>query len=54
MTDWTYNEIIRIVTDCESVQKDHGSEYTKKMAKISAYDEIREVLGNEIRVKDDE
>ena len=39
------NEIIQIITDCETVQASYESDYTKEMAKMHAYDAIREVIG---------
>lgn len=37
--------IIKALTDCETVQNGHDSDYFKKQAKISAYDYIIELLG---------
>ena len=50
--NYIQEEIERIIKDCESVQKSHTSEYTKEQAKVSSYNEIRELLG--IEVPDDE
>lgn len=36
--------VLEIVNQCEEVQEDNVSDYAKKQAKISAYDEILEVL----------
>lgn len=39
------DRINEIVEDCEEIQRSNESQYTKEQAKISAYDEIAEVLG---------
>lgn len=38
-------EIIKIIYDCESIQKSNESEYTKKQEKINAYNSICELIG---------
>ena len=37
--------ILRIVDNCESIQKGNDSDYTKEQSKVSAYNEIAEMLG---------
>ena len=39
-----YDEILDIVKNCEDIQQSHESDYTKEQAKISAYNEIKEML----------
>jgi len=36
--------ILKIVDDCEAIQKGNDSDYTKEQAKVSAYNEIAEML----------
>lgn len=38
-------QILKIVDDCEAVQKSNESEHKKEQAKVSAYNEIAELLG---------
>ena len=38
------DEIAEIISDAEWVQKNGGSDYEKKSAKISAYDSIIELI----------
>ena len=40
-----YDEILDIVRNCEDIQQSRESDYTKEQAKISAYNEIKEILG---------
>lgn len=40
-----FDEINEIVGNCEEVQKSNESAYTKEQAKLSAYDQIAEILG---------
>ena len=37
--------ILKIVDNCEKIQKGNDSDYTKEQAKVSAYNEIAEMLG---------
>ena len=39
------SSILRIVQDCQDLQTSRESNYTKEQAKISAFDEIAEILG---------
>lgn len=41
-----FDEIVRIISDCEDVQHSNESEFTKEKAKVHAYDEIMETLRN--------
>lgn len=36
-------EIMRIIQNCEDIQESHESSYTKQQAKITAYEEIKEL-----------
>lgn len=38
------DRIIEIIADCDSIQESGESAYTKEQAKITAYDEIREIV----------
>ena len=38
-------EILKIIDDCESVQKSNESDYKKEQEKVSAYNEIAKLLG---------
>ena len=40
-----YDEIFKVVRNCEEIQQSRESDYTKEQAKISAYNEIKEILG---------
>lgn len=44
MTDYTIQEIKRIVTDCEEYQKEPVSDYAKEREMISAYEHIAEMV----------
>lgn len=46
-TSYVVREIMEIVKNCEEIQKSDVSEYTKKMEKIHAYDDIRDYLMND-------
>ena len=37
--------ILKIVDDCETIQRGNDSDYKKEQAKVSAYNEIAELLG---------
>lgn len=39
-----FSQIVDIVANCEEIQKEPGSEYSKEQAKINAYNEIRDIL----------
>lgn len=54
MNKWHLSEVVRIVTDCEKIQKSHESSFTKEMAKVNAYNEIKEILGIEVADEDSE
>ena len=54
MNEWHLSEVVRIVTDCEKIQKSHESSFTKEMAKVNAYNEIKEILGIEVADEDSE
>ena len=47
MTDYTIQEIKRIVTDCEEYQKEPVSDYAKEREMISAYEHIAELIKGE-------
>lgn len=47
-------DVIRIVTDCEEVQKAPGSEYSKEQEKILAYNEIRNLIIEDKEDSEDE
>lgn len=36
-------EIMRIIQECEDIQESHESSYTKEQAKVSAYNQIKEL-----------
>ena len=40
-------EIKRIIAECEDVQESNESRYTKKCARLRAYERIREVMDAE-------
>lgn len=44
-----FEDILIIVSDCEAIQTSNESEYTKEQAKITAYDEIMEMLRDMIK-----
>lgn len=37
-------DIMQIIQDCEDIQESNESSYTKEQAKISAYNEIKELI----------
>ncbi len=39
------NAVVKIVKDCMELQSSNESDYTKKQAKVTAFDEIAEILG---------
>lgn len=39
------DKVNKIIEDCEYIQESNESEYTKRCAKLSAYNEIAELLG---------
>lgn len=41
------NQIKLLIRDCEEVQNSNESKWTKKCAKLNAYNEIKELLGVE-------
>ena len=47
-----FEDILIIITDCEEIQKSNESQFTKEQAKISAYNDIIELLSDILR--DDE
>ena len=44
MTEWRIKEIIRIVEQCEKIQKSDMNRMAKEEEKISAYDEIAKLV----------
>ena len=47
MNKYYIDRILAIIADCEDIQKSNESVYTKQVAKISAYDDIKEILRSE-------
>ena len=45
LSEMREKEINRIIEECEELQRSNESSFTKEQAKISAYNEIKEVLG---------
>ena len=45
LSEMREKEINRIIEECEDLQRSNESSFTKEQAKISAYNEIKEVLG---------
>lgn len=44
MTEWRIKEIIRIVEQCEKIQKSDMNRMAKEEEKVSAYDEIAKLV----------
>lgn len=44
-----FADIAQIIEECEAIQHSNESDYTKDRAKIHAYDEIIEVLGEAVK-----
>lgn len=42
--EYLEKEIEKIINDCEEIQKSGESTYTKEQAKLSAYNNIKELL----------
>ena len=45
MANYRLSEIEDIVKNCEDIQNEGGPEYAKEQAKLTAYNEIRDILG---------
>ena len=47
MAKYMLGEVVKIIEDCEEMQQSNESAYKKEQAKVSSYEEIRELLGKE-------
>ena len=47
MAKYMLGEVVKIIEDCEEIQQSNESAYKKEQAKVSSYEEIKELLGQE-------
>lgn len=47
LAQYMLREVMKIIEDCEEMQQSNESAYKKEQAKVSSYEEIRELLGKE-------
>ena len=40
-----YERILEVIQECEEIQTSGESGYTKEQSKLSAYEEIKDILG---------
>ena len=45
MAKYMLGEVVKIIEDCEEMQQSNESAYKKEQAKVSSYEEIKELLG---------